>query len=42
MNPQESSGTYKTKLISMISLKKDGHGEDREKKYRPYREGLAR
>ena len=23
-------------------LKKDGHGEDREKKYRLYREGLAR
>ena len=25
-----------------ISLKKDGQVEDREKKYRPYREGLAR
>ena len=26
----------------VISLKKDGQVEDRENKYRPYREGLAR
>ena len=42
-NPQESSESYKTKLTDIIAhfFKKDGQVEDREKKYRPYREGLA-
>ena len=33
-NPQESSGNYKTKLTQMVVffLKKDGQGDNREKK----------
>ena len=41
--PKESSGSYTTRLTSLIKLlKKVGWGEDIEMGYRPYREGLAR